>query len=173
MQEEIEEPFEIEFSSPAEEESFAKYRLEPKILQELVLRLRGYVEEFRIKNGKLVRVFIKPKHAEPLMNEEGIAKLVALLSTVVAKETVLSNLTPYDIYTSGIGYVRAIKEFLFFNCVKYEIKPENFGQIFELCIHLVNACLQRARYGGERESLSKTIREEVVKELGEKEPKVK
>lgn len=124
----------------AESGSFMKWQISPSdILIELMWKLRGFV--YNEANEKWEQVF------ERQMSEKGISETVALLSIVINKNTVLSNLDEERIVNYTMTFGKALTNLFKNNWEEYGIPRTKLTALTISLVKLVYTTLQRAKDG--------------------------
>ncbi len=97
-------------------------------------------------------------YREPLLNEKGVVGLKVLLTSLLSKNTLLSNIfDEEDLKTTGRNIATNVLGVLILNSEEWEIKPENKYFIMSIVINYVDTVLRRAYRQGEREFAKATM----------------
>jgi hypothetical protein len=130
-------------------------QLDPEeIIEEIKRTLKG------VKINKLTGE--QTKEAEPLMNDEGISKIILTMRSVVNKNIIMSAIQEPMINKLTADLANEIVDELTLNWKEYGIKNKSdVDKIEGVCKRMAYAALMRSKEGGERRFLGTTTVENI------------
>jgi hypothetical protein len=146
------------FSSPPVDD-LARWQLELNdILDRAEHMLRGDIIRHE---GKNVHWIENPNPNNNPLNEEGVRLLMKILGNYINRNTILSDYTSKEIRMKVCLFAQEVNDLLF---MKYDeigmdnaIKRKEYSMIVTMLKDIVHNSYSRAKLGGERESLRKSM----------------
>jgi len=130
-----------------------RWQLDPaEIIEEMEHKLKGEVWDAKTQK------FVRRAGRDPLMNEDGINVILSLISPVISKVVILSNLKEEDIDAMMLDFSKNLICLFASEYHKFGIKKQYIPSIKTFICMIVQATLNRALNEGERKFLGRTER---------------
>ncbi len=132
-----------------------------KVLEQLRMNLKGkYYDEEK-------KAYIKIDGFEPLMNDRGIAKYLAIMSSVVTDLITFSSYSQDEVPNLTLFVCDKALPVIHINYKEYGIKEKSDLQIIDIQIfNLTLAAFKKAVGAGDRSVIGRTISENIVSRGG-------
>jgi predicted RecB family endonuclease len=114
---------------------------------ELIYRLSGIVQEYSVKNGKVIKRWVHKPEAQ-LMNEAGINRVIVLLDSAFSGDKAITNLSEDDVGNLAFTLGNEILRVLQLKAKEYDIKSEDWGIISKLILSKTLMALKASQKGG-------------------------
>ena len=138
-EEDTAETVEESYTPPSKEESRWMYNYN-EVYKQLKLSFLGLREEYdeKTKTWKIVR------ESEPLLPENAVNEILALIKGYVNKITALTVLNEDRVLTLCYYFYLDLAEFLFMKRKEYQLTPEKASQIINIIISVIETNLRRS-----------------------------
>ncbi len=132
--------------------------LSPKrILEQLRMNLKGFFWDYEKK------AYIKIEGFEPLMNDQGIAKYLSIMSSVITDLVTFSNYKDEEINRYTLYVCDKALPTIHINYKEYGIKNKSDLQIIDIQIfNLTHAAFKKAVGAGDRNIIRGTVSESIA-----------
>ncbi len=130
------------------------------ILTRMIHTFRGEAQTIEYKENEHGEVIAVPKWvkiSKPLMNEEGINAVIGEVSSLLHKNTFLSNISERSIRTVCYDKHMILAQLLAQKSKDFDLDDRDKERVLYMVMDNIYLALKRAQNGGERESLT-TIR---------------
>ena len=132
-----------------------------KVLEQLRMNLKGHYYDYEKKMYKKIEGF------EPLLNDRGIAKYLAIMSSVVTDLITFSSYSQEEIPNLTLFVCDKALPVIHINYKEYGIKEKSDLQIIDIQIfNLTLAAFKKAVGAGDRSVIGRTISESIVSRSG-------
>lgn len=127
-----------------------------KLAEEIEHKLRGEVYDYKKLD------WYAPEGSKPYLNEEGIWKMMAMVTSYINDNTIYSNLKESEIGLLMIKLSRQIIGLLRIKYEQFEVDKAYLTSIKNIILSTAFLALLRAKGGRERGLLSKSISEQII-----------
>lgn len=142
-------------ASQYNQDNLIKWQLElDSILERVEHILRG--DKPKMENGNMIFIPAQ-KEEDKILNEQGVAEVMKILSMYLNRNTILSNYDEKTIRDKMLDFGFEVSDLIY---LKYEDfglntleKRKRYGMIIRELVDVVHSALLRALNGGERDSL--------------------
>lgn len=132
-------------------------KITPRLLaEEIEHKLRG-----EIWDRKKLK-WIAPKGSKPYLNEEGIWRMMAIVTSFINDNTIYSNLNDEQIRSLILALSRQVISLLVIMYKAFEVSKADLTSIKNIILDSAFLALLRAKGGRERGLLSKSITESII-----------
>lgn len=142
-------------SQSVNDPSIVKLHIDPtEVFSEVEHRLRGEVKVKDFDKDGNIKTYWK-KVRSPYLNEDGIGRVLSILSGYLVKTQTLSYFSEKQINNKMLALCKELRIALIRNWELWGIEPKDVRVVKMMVEVLADANLRRALEGGERRSLSK------------------
>lgn len=127
-----------------------------KLAEEIEHKLRGEVFHFKKE------VWYRPKDSKPFLNEEGIWRIISVVTSYVNDNTIYSNLSQEEISALMVKLSRQLIGLLQIKYKEFKIDKAYLTTVKNIVMTSTFLALLRAKGGVERRLLSKSITEQII-----------
>lgn len=128
--------------------------------------LRGWEYKISVENDRISYVISK-ENASPVCNEKGVQAILQFIRAHLNKNVRMSNVNMREVYRDVLEVALDFNEILFKNLRNWDFKIEYYEEIMNIVSYAVWFSFNRAKDEGERAHISKTYREEIIKQATE------
>lgn len=125
----------------------------PKVLtDEIEHKLKGEVYDAQHEK------WIKKPYSRPFMNEEGIWRIMSIITSMINQNTILSNLTENEIRNLILQLGEEVIDLLAMKHKEFEVDKGDLTPIVDMVTRMAYIALKRGFNEGERKFLKTTVR---------------
>lgn len=127
------------------DQDFFTFRLQTdEIISDMYWKLKGKIK--LVNNEEIV--------GNALMNDEGINRTIAIVSSFLNKNIYLGNLNHDEIYTRMRMFWKTFSKVIFINYAKWNLRKEYRAFVRQMVVDTVHSALTRSEEGNEADQLS-------------------